>query len=83
MPVWLDPRDYVNAIFSRQLGHLLGSARPVTDLVFKALVFVLMIAALFGLGPIIARSINPDAMKGCDDKHSFIYCYLADWESRR
>jgi hypothetical protein len=36
----------------------------VTDLIFKALVFVLLIAAVFGLGPIIARSINPGRDEG-------------------
>ena len=60
--------------------QLLEGAPPVNDLVFKALFFVLLIAVVFGLGPIIARNLNPDAMKGCEGNHSLIYCLLADWD---
>jgi hypothetical protein len=64
-------------------GNLLKEwLAPLTDVVFKALVFALLLAAVLGLGPLIARNINPEAMKGCEDKHSFVYCLIDDWDRR-
>jgi hypothetical protein len=65
------------------MGQLLGHVPPVTESVLKTLFFLVLLALVFGLPPIIARNINPDAMKGCEDTHSLIYCFIADWDSRR
>jgi hypothetical protein len=50
----------------------------VTEFYLKALFILLILAAVLGLGPIVAKAIDPRATE-CAAAHSYIYCLLHDW----
>lgn len=51
----------------------------MTEFFLKALFILLILAAVFGLGPIVAKAINPKGLDRCAEAHSNIYCLLHDW----